>query len=261
MTFLSGYKKISVSRVGVMPCVGPKMGACFEVDHDLRPLFPYINASLTKAKYFNSPKHKHIQFVLDGVLCSLYSYEIVVAAFHDYDGARLYSERLLRYLNKIFESRHAIKPCYKTIVPLSPMKIYRLLPQTNCGKCGLVSCLAFAASVSKGKANSSECPGFSKPIATKAVYPIFDKNGNLSSTIDLSIPDQQLFLTTPKNLLTNRELQVLTHLSNGATNHEISEALFISQHTVKTHVTHIFDKLGVNDRTQAAVWATRRNLI
>ncbi len=259
MTFLSGYKNISVSRTGVMSCVGPKMGARFEVGRDLSPLFPYINASFPKTKYFDSPKH--IQFVFDGALCSLYSHEIIAAAFHDYDAARLYSERLLKYLNKIFENRYAIKPCYKTIVPLSPMKIYQLLPQTNCGKCGLESCLSFAASMSKGKVNSSECPGFSEPIATKAVYPVFDQNGNFSSTIDLSVPNQQSFPSTPKNLLTNRELQVLKHLSNGATNHEISETLFISHHTVKTHITHIFDKLGVNDRTQAAVWATRHNLI
>lgn len=259
MRFLSGYKNVSVSRVGIMPCVGPKMGARFEVAHDLRPLFPYINASLAKAKYFNSPRR--IQFIFDSVLCTLYPYEIFAAAFYDYGGASLYSERLLVYLNKIFKNRHTIKPCYKTIVPISPMKIYRLLPQTNCRECGLASCLAFAVSISKGKANSSECPGFSEPITTKAVYPVFDKNGNLSSTIDLSISNQQNTLRTPKNLLTERELQVLRHLSNGATNHEISEALFISQHTVKTHVTHIFDKLGVNGRTQAAVWATRQNLI
>jgi len=241
-----------------MPCIGPKMGARFEVARDLRPLFPYINSNIANAKYFNSPKH--IQFVFAGVLCTFYSYEIIAAAFHDYDCAHLYSERLLKYINRIFENRIAIKPCHKTIAPLAPMKIYQLLPQTNCGKCGLISCLAFAVSMSKGKVNSSDCPGFSEPITTKAVYPIFDKNGNLTSTIDLSIPDQQL-LKTQKNLLTNRELQVLTHLSNGATNLEISESLLISQHTVKTHITHIFDKLGVHGRTQAAVWATRRNLI
>ena len=60
MEFLSGYKNFSVTRVGVMTCAWPKMGARFEVDHDLRPLFPYINASLADAKYFDTPKH--IQF-------------------------------------------------------------------------------------------------------------------------------------------------------------------------------------------------------
>ena len=42
---------------------------------------------------------------------------------------------------------------------------------------------------------------------------------------------------------------------------EISTHLEISPHTVKSHVIHIFNKVGVNDRTQAAVWATRQNLV
>jgi DNA-binding NarL/FixJ family response regulator len=50
-------------------------------------------------------------------------------------------------------------------------------------------------------------------------------------------------------------------MAEGFTNPEISELLSISHHTVKSHVVHIFNKLGVNDRTQAAVWAARNRLI
>ena len=61
--------------------------------------------------------------------------------------------------------------------------------------------------------------------------------------------------------LTDREMQVLRFIAEGATNIEISDILSISPHTVKSHVIHIFNKLGVNDRTQAAVWATRHKLV
>jgi DNA-binding NarL/FixJ family response regulator len=61
--------------------------------------------------------------------------------------------------------------------------------------------------------------------------------------------------------LTGRELEVLRFLARGDTNAEISLHLGISPHTVKSHVIHIFNKLGVNDRTQAAVWAARHQLI
>lgn len=61
--------------------------------------------------------------------------------------------------------------------------------------------------------------------------------------------------------LTDREIQVLRLVAEGYTNNEISEHLSISPHTVKSHVIHIFNKLSVNDRTQAAVLATRHNLI
>ena len=65
-------------------------------------------------------------------------------------------------------------------------------------------------------------------------------------------------LATP---LSARELEVLCILAEGTSNNEISRMLNISPHTVKSHIIHIFNKLGVNDRTQAAVWAARHHLI
>lgn len=61
--------------------------------------------------------------------------------------------------------------------------------------------------------------------------------------------------------LTARELDVLRLIAAGLTNGEISEALAISRHTVKSHVIHIFNKLGVSDRTEAAVLAARLGMI
>jgi len=61
--------------------------------------------------------------------------------------------------------------------------------------------------------------------------------------------------------LTAREHEILTILSTGATNKQISEQLKISAETVKEHVQHLLRKIGVNDRTQAAVWAARNGLI
>ncbi|MBU2498961.1 MAG: LuxR C-terminal-related transcriptional regulator [Proteobacteria bacterium] len=60
---------------------------------------------------------------------------------------------------------------------------------------------------------------------------------------------------------TDPELEVLRLVTQGATNTQISLHLKISPHTVKSHIIHIFNKLGVNDRTLVAVWATRRNLV
>lgn len=61
--------------------------------------------------------------------------------------------------------------------------------------------------------------------------------------------------------LTTREQEILKILSTGATNKQISEQLNISAETVKEHVQHLLRKIGVNDRTQAAVWAARNGLI
>ena len=61
--------------------------------------------------------------------------------------------------------------------------------------------------------------------------------------------------------LTNREIQVLRHVAMGLSNREIGKSLEISIETVKEHVQNILRKLDVNDRTQAAVWAVRRDMI
>lgn len=61
--------------------------------------------------------------------------------------------------------------------------------------------------------------------------------------------------------LTKRELEVLTLLAVGMYNKEIAEKLDISERTVKNHISNLFKKIGVTDRTQAAVFAIRNNLI
>ena len=61
--------------------------------------------------------------------------------------------------------------------------------------------------------------------------------------------------------LTKRELEVLKLLAVGMYNKEVAEKLNISERTVKNHVSNIFKKIEVTDRTQAAVFAIRNNLI
>jgi len=67
--------------------------------------------------------------------------------------------------------------------------------------------------------------------------------------------------STPRvsDTLSVRELQVLRLVAKGHANKQIGRALGISERTVKVHVTHVFRRIGVNDRTSAAMWA-RENL-
>jgi DNA-binding NarL/FixJ family response regulator len=60
--------------------------------------------------------------------------------------------------------------------------------------------------------------------------------------------------------MTKRESEVLQQLAKGLTNKQIAETLQISCETVKEHVQHVLRKIGVTDRTQAAVWAVRKDL-
>ncbi len=62
-------------------------------------------------------------------------------------------------------------------------------------------------------------------------------------------------------LLTARELEILKMIAIGGKNSEIAAKMSISERTIKNHLTHIFDKIEVSDRTQAAVFAIKNNLI
>ncbi len=61
--------------------------------------------------------------------------------------------------------------------------------------------------------------------------------------------------------LSERELEILRYLSRGDSNKEIATALYLSEGTVKNHITNILGKLGVRDRTQAALVARERGLV
>jgi DNA-binding NarL/FixJ family response regulator len=65
----------------------------------------------------------------------------------------------------------------------------------------------------------------------------------------------------PADPLSARELEVLQLIADGATNREVATRLFISEATVKSHVLHIYTKLGVNDRAAAVAVAFRRGLL
>jgi DNA-binding NarL/FixJ family response regulator len=80
--------------------------------------------------------------------------------------------------------------------------------------------------------------------------------GKLLSSFQKRKAEQDVML-----LLTQREKEVLFWLSQGFNNAEISSKMILSEKTVKNHVSHLLKKLGLNDRTQAAVLAWRMGLV
>jgi PAS domain S-box-containing protein len=135
-------------------------------------------------------------------------------------------------------------------------------------------------------------PDGSRKWGNVRAYPVFDDKGNVAYAIQIMIDITKRKIssarqkrhvesleTTIQELngnnvlgllqhdggkekpdLTARETEILGLVANGFSNVEIGKILSISAHTVKSHVMHIFDKLGVRDRTQAAVWAVRHRL-
>lgn len=100
-------------------------------------------------------------------------------------------------------------------------------------------------------------------ILKKAIYKVYSGETYIDFTmvplLNEKIAQEKEKLEDDK--LTRREIEVLKLLAEGLFNKEIAYKLSISEKTVKNHVSNIFKKLGVFDRTQAAVYAIRNNIV
>jgi DNA-binding NarL/FixJ family response regulator len=114
--------------------------------------------------------------------------------------------------------------------------------------------LGAAGYVLKGESREALIEAIHKSAAGEI---IFTRDGLRRVTGALATPRLSSDVEVP---LTHRESEVLKQLAQGATNKEIAKTLHISYETVKEHVQHILRKIGVSDRTQAAVWAVRKGL-
>ncbi len=98
----------------------------------------------------------------------------------------------------------------------------------------------------------------------KAIRAVRDGENYIQPSLIPALNSQLLNRDTDKDkitLLTNRELEVLVQVANGMFNKEIATNLNISERTVKNHISNIFKKIDVSDRTQAAVFAIKNNII
>jgi len=265
--------------------------ASFKLDQDVRHLFPYINTALDEALYYEKPEH--VRFLFDGYRCFLYPDVVAAHFFESKTAAKGFIAGLIDFLNDMYHQKENIRPNYDQIKQVPIIDILKILPKTNCQKCGYLTCMAFAAAIMKGKSAADKCPSLASPAAENAVYPVFDNKGNIVNSVSLRINTSELknriqeqkeqilmleaSLRTHKQNenqadfpqaskksnfnLTNREIEVLKLIAQGYTNNEISGMLFISPHTVKSHMINIFNKLSVSDRTQAAVLATKEAII
>jgi NarL family two-component system response regulator LiaR len=75
--------------------------------------------------------------------------------------------------------------------------------------------------------------------------------------LDIRTQDDQ---ASKDNALTVREIEILEQVALGKTNQEIADVLFVSERTVRTHITNILAKLGLSNRTQAALYALREGI-
>jgi len=97
----------------------------------------------------------------------------------------------------------------------------------------------------------------------KAVYQVYDGLSPIAPSLTRGLVTEfaKLSRINRSSILTKRQTEVLTLIADGVGGNEIGSRLFISTSTVKREIRHIFDKLGVNDRSHAVSQAIKRKLI
>lgn len=101
-------------------------------------------------------------------------------------------------------------------------------------------------------------------ILRKAIFTVYNGENYIQSEL-VPLMKEKLENKNTKisydSMLTKREMEVLKLLTEGLFNKEIAYKLTISEKTVKNHVSNIFKKISVSDRTQAAVYAIKNNIV
>jgi Uncharacterized protein conserved in archaea len=130
--------------------------AILKTDADLGPVMPYVNAEVKNGFY--QPKAPALVWG-DGVYkYSLQSNAINIKPLKDRKHAERTAKKAVDFINDIWERREEITPDHTTRTPPKLLDILRFLPRNNCGRCGMASCMAFAAQVVEGEKEIEECP-------------------------------------------------------------------------------------------------------
>ncbi|MFD1038890.1 response regulator [Virgibacillus byunsanensis] len=95
----------------------------------------------------------------------------------------------------------------------------------------------------------------------KVTHNLVQEYRRLAQENSSNISESGIEYRKPLHLLTRRECEVLQLLADGNSNRSVAETLFISEKTVKNHVSNILQKMNVNDRTQAVVQAIRKGWV
>ena len=117
---------------------------------------PYLNAIMKSAQY--NPNAPTLSYKKGVRMITLYPKKIALAKADDLLDAWLWLKEIKDRIEYVYLKRDEIAPDYQKSEPPSPLDIYKLLPQTNCGLCDAPTCLAFAARLVAGECGPDDCP-------------------------------------------------------------------------------------------------------
>jgi ArsR family metal-binding transcriptional regulator len=132
-----------------------KVAAWITFDDDLTELLPYLNAELGPCVYEKEPPF--LRFRRNGKLIAIYPNQIGIAGLRDEEEAKVVFEWLRDAINSVAERKATIKPSCRSLGEVKPLDVFKLLPRTNCGACGVATCMAFAAAIVSGETAADKC--------------------------------------------------------------------------------------------------------
>jgi ArsR family metal-binding transcriptional regulator len=126
------------------------------LDQDVSEALPYLNAVLGSFEYMKDPPA--VTFRVQGKIITVHPREIAVNALRDEEEAEKILEWLRREINEAWEKRGEIEPKFQGAPKPKILEILKLLPKTNCRKCGEPTCMVFATLVAQGIKGTENCP-------------------------------------------------------------------------------------------------------
>ncbi|MEJ5347232.1 MAG: (Fe-S)-binding protein [Desulfosoma sp.] len=126
-----------------------------ELKKSIEDLLPYCAAVLPGATYVHG---SGVVNVMDqGHIVAIYGDRITITDVSGPEEASVWCHRYFEIIEQIRRERDRITPALRTRPSESVLDIYRILPKTNCGRCGVPTCLAFAAKVFRRESSLKEC--------------------------------------------------------------------------------------------------------
>ena len=122
---------------------------------DIREVLPYLNATLSRGIY--KPGRPSLAWHNDGHNITFWSDRIAAEGLESREQAKEVIDSLVALVNGTWERREEIEPDDTTHERRQPLELYRLLPMTNCKRCGEVTCFAFALKLAAGQADPEGC--------------------------------------------------------------------------------------------------------
>ena len=135
------------------------------LDQNIDPVLPYLNAVLGGFEYLKNPPA--VIFRSQGKLITVHGTKIAINALRDEAEADKILKWLKREINEVWENRDNIQPSCEGAPKPKVIEILKLLPRTNCKKCGVSTCMVFAARMAEGAKGVEDCPGLDQENRAK----------------------------------------------------------------------------------------------